>query len=180
MAAVSIVAAITLFGCSNAATPSPASTPSASATNGSLSDLQNRVSAVEALSPGLGEFMMAFQTHIAKVWYAGENGNWDLAKFENGEIEEGMDGAKASRPPAAPMMDGFVAGPMADLDKAIAAKDKTQFEAAYKEVVQGCNSCHTNYTLDKKWPNGRGFIIITVPTQPPVDNQQWSLTASGQ
>ncbi len=63
---------------------------------------------------------------------------------------------------------------LAQLDKAIDAQDKAQFETAYNQTVAGCNSCHANYTADAKYPKGRPFIKITVPTQPPVGNQQWT------
>src|SRR5258706_1122558 len=42
-------------------------------------------------SPGLGEFMVSIQLHHSKLWFAGKNGNWDLAKFELGEIQEALD-----------------------------------------------------------------------------------------
>lgn len=139
-----------------------------------VAQLQQQVKDLQVLSPGLGEFMLGFQTHIAKVWFAGENGNWPLAKFETGEIIEGIDGAKASRPATGPLLDAFTSGTLAQLDKAIDAKDKSQFEATYQQTVDFCNGCHVGYTGDAKYPQGRPFIKITVPTQPPVYNQQWT------
>jgi hypothetical protein len=94
--------------------------------------LQQQVKDLQDLSPGLGEFMIGFQTHLAKVWFAGENGNWPLAKFETGEIIEGMEGAKASRPATGQMLDTFNTTILAHLDKAIDAQDKAQFETTYK------------------------------------------------
>ncbi len=118
--------------------------------------------------------MLGFQTHIAKVWFAGENGNWPLAKFEAGEIIEGMDGAKATRPAAAPLLENFITTQLAQLDKAIDAQDKTQFETAYNQTIAGCNGCHVAYNADPDYPEGRPFIKIIVPTSPLVPNQQWT------
>ena len=42
-------------------------------------------------SPGLGEFMVSIQMHHGKLWFAGKNGNWELANFELGEIRETLD-----------------------------------------------------------------------------------------
>jgi hypothetical protein len=162
---LAIVATATACSGSSTGTQVP-QTPSA--------DLQQQIIALQALSPGLGEFMIGFQTHLAKVWFAGENDNWPLAKFETGEIIEGMDGAKASRPATGQMLDIYNTTLLAQLDKAIDAQDKAQFEAAYEQTVKGCNSCHAAYKADAKYPQGRPFIKITVPTQPPVSNQQWT------
>src|SRR5580700_8297167 len=55
--------------------------------------LQNQIDSLRSrldssYTPGLGEFMLSIQEHHAKLWFAGKNGNWDLADFEMGEIQE--------------------------------------------------------------------------------------------
>ncbi|HMC85687.1 MAG TPA: hypothetical protein VKI61_09180, partial [Chitinophagaceae bacterium] len=59
--------------------------------------LQNRIDSLEkklsqTYKPGLGEFMSSIQIHHAKLWFAGENQNWQLAEFEIGEIKEALEG----------------------------------------------------------------------------------------
>lgn len=171
------VAAISLAGCNTATGPSanPAgSTANVSALNRRISALEARVKTLEALSPGLGEFMLGFQMHFAKAYFAAEDGNWDLAKFELGELKEAADGAEASRPEDAAAIQGFVSGSLAPVQAAVKAKDKAAFETAYRNAVAACNACHAS-TIDrpKAWPHGRGFIKITVPTAPPVTNQDF-------
>jgi hypothetical protein len=41
--------------------------------------------------PGLGEFMTATQLRHAKLWFAGQQNNWDLAAYEIDEIKEGLE-----------------------------------------------------------------------------------------
>src|SRR5882672_5230135 len=58
--------------------------------------LQNRIDSLEkklaqTYKPGLGEFMSSLQIHHAKLWFAGENQNWQLAGFEIGEIKETLE-----------------------------------------------------------------------------------------
>ncbi|HSN08677.1 MAG TPA: hypothetical protein VLS85_06550, partial [Hanamia sp.] len=58
--------------------------------------LQKRIDSLQTLvnnsyKPGLGEFMSDIQVHHAKLWFAGKYGNWDLANFEVGEIQEALD-----------------------------------------------------------------------------------------
>jgi hypothetical protein len=45
--------------------------------------------AAEQYVPGLGEFMSATQVRHAKLWFAGDAKNWELASFELDEITEG-------------------------------------------------------------------------------------------
>lgn len=44
----------------------------------------------EPYQPGLGEFMTATQLRHAKLWFAGEQNNWDLAAYEIDEVKEGL------------------------------------------------------------------------------------------
>ncbi len=61
-------------------------------------NVEERLKKLEAASPRLGEIMSAIQLHFAKLYFAAEARNWDLARFERGEIVEGLDTAAAIRP----------------------------------------------------------------------------------
>jgi hypothetical protein len=54
-------------------------------------------SASDAYLPGFGEFMSATQMRHAKLWFAGDAQNWDLAAFELDEIKEGLEDASRSQ-----------------------------------------------------------------------------------
>src|SRR5262249_41193919 len=43
----------------------------------------------EAYTPGLGELMTLQQMRHAKLWLAGQAGNWELASYELDELDEG-------------------------------------------------------------------------------------------
>src|SRR5258705_5044844 len=45
----------------------------------------------ESYKPGFGEFMSGIQMHHAKLWFAGQNDNWELADFEIHEIQEALE-----------------------------------------------------------------------------------------
>lgn len=169
---------LTLGGCATNSLNSTAATGPSTAQFNSLKSqvntLNTRVTTLESLAPGLGEFMLGFQMHIAKAWYAGEAGNWDLAKFELGELAEGANGAEASRPKDAASLKAFVSGPLATVQTDVANKNKSSFESDYRTAINSCNGCHAGTIDSPKWPNGRGFIKITVPTMPPVGNQNFA------
>src|SRR6266403_1615012 len=61
-------------------------------------DLEQRLKKLETASPKLGEVMSGIQRHLAKLYFAGEARNWDLARFQRGELEEGLMAAAALRP----------------------------------------------------------------------------------
>lgn len=108
--------------------------------------------------------MSSIQMHHAKLWFAGKNGNWELAEFEIGEIQESLDDIKKynqDRPEIKeiPMIDI----PMDSLKAAITAKNAEQFKNSFNLLTNTCNNCHS---ITK-----HGFNKIKIPDTPPVTNQ---------
>jgi hypothetical protein len=125
-------------------------------------------SASDAYVPGLGEFMSATQVRHAKLWFAGDAKNWDLARFELDEIKEGLEDAARLQPtyegiPVADMIKADLDAPLSGLAKAIEAKDRKEFTRAFDVLTAACNACHT--------AAAHAFIRIKRPTAPPVSNQ---------
>lgn len=133
-------------------------------------NLEPRLNRLETASPGVGQIMTRAQLDFAKLYFAGQARNWDLAEFERGEVAEDLKAAVALRPKErgvniAGIMGAFSNGPLTSLQNAIAVYDWPLFRKAYRESVKMCNACHQ--------ATGRPFIVITVPTHPPVFNQRW-------
>lgn len=125
----------------------------------------------KAYVPGLEQFMAAIQNQHAKLWYAGQARNWELAEYQLGEIKEVMSDAQELVPtfknlPLADMLDAVITGEIAALEKAIAAKDFEAFAAGYGKLTQACNACHQ--------ATGNGFIVIQYPLRPGFPNQDFS------
>ncbi len=136
--------------------------------DGSL--LENRLAAVEAAAPGVGDVMSNVQLHFAKLYFAVEASNWDLAKFELHEIEENLEKSVRLRPEEKGVqldgiLEAFKETEFEAMNKAVVSKDKMSFGRAYDDSIAVCNSCHT--------ATGRHFIVITLPMVPPVTNQLW-------
>lgn len=139
-------------------------------------NLEERLKKLEAAAPSPGLFMSAVQLHFAKLYFAGEARNWDLARFERGEILEHLEVVAALRPEegavsVAGIMDAFKNTQLVALKDAIEVKDRGLFRDAYRESMLMCNACHQ--------ATGRPFINIIIPTNPPVSNQRWDATVSG-
>jgi len=140
-------------------------------------NLEQRLKTLEAAAPGVGEIMSAVQRHFAKLYFASEARNWELARFERGEIVENLSAAAALRPEErgvsiAGMVDAFKNTQLVSLLDAVEMKDRRMFREAYQESILMCNTCHQ--------ATGRAFIAITVPTNPPVSNQRWELPPDGE
>jgi hypothetical protein len=127
--------------------------------------------AAKSYVPGLEQFMGVIQNEHAKLWYAGQAGNWELAAYQLSEIKEVMSDVQDLVPtfknlPLAQMIDAVVTGPISDLEKILDAKNARQFSAAYGKLTEACNSCHQ--------AAGVGFIRIRQPVGSAFPNQDFA------
>jgi hypothetical protein len=144
----------------------------ASCGNGQHAEVQRLQAQVDSLRdnsyrPGLGEFMMGIQVHHAKLWFAGEAQNWELANFEMAEIKETMDGIKqycADRPEVKLLK--LIDPAMDSVNAAITQKNEQQFKSSYLLLTNTCNDCHH--------ATQHAFNVIKVPDTPPYSNQVFS------
>lgn len=120
--------------------------------------------------PGLEQFMNVILTEHNKLWFAARARNWPLAEYELGEIKEVMGDVQDLVPvfknlPLADMLDAVIVKEIADLEKAIAAKDFKKFSAGYDKLNAACNACHQ--------ATENGFIVVQRPTSPAFTNQDY-------
>jgi len=111
--------------------------------------------------PGLGEIMTLQQLRHIKLWFAGRAGNWALADYEMGELNEGFE--DVNKLLGGDTVDKMVGDPIKALQKAIEDKNRTAFTTAFDKLSAGCNTCHR--TLD------HGFIVIQRPALLPYSDQ---------
>lgn len=116
--------------------------------------------------PGLGEIMTLQQLRHIKLWFAGQEGNWALARYEIGELKEGFE--DADKLVGGGTVEKMVGAPLTDLQKAADEKNSTAFNAAFDRLSAGCNGCH--HALD------RPFIVIQRPTLLPYSDQSFTPT----
>jgi hypothetical protein len=57
----------------------------------STSSTSSSATSSEPYTPGLGEIMSLQQMRHAKLWFAGQAENWELADYEIDELGEGFD-----------------------------------------------------------------------------------------
>jgi hypothetical protein len=127
-----------------------------------IDSMNKRIDSLYA--PGLGEFMVSIQLHHGKLWFAGKNGNWELANFELGEIQEALDDINhynKDRPEIRELP--MIYSPLDSLKSAVTNKDATAFNRGFILLTNTCNNCHQ--------VTKHGFNKIKIPETPPVSNQ---------
>jgi hypothetical protein len=125
----------------------------------------------EPFKPGLGEIMTLQQMRHLKLWFAVQAGNWGLADYELDELKEGYEDITKYYPvkddvPTGTMAEAVVAKEVADLAKAIAAKDKKTVAGAFDRLTASCNACHQ--------ASKKEFIRIQRPAGNPYTNQAFA------
>lgn len=115
--------------------------------------------------PGLGEIMTLNQMRHAKIYFAGQAGNWALTDYELDELEEGFEDVVKFHPthkdaplPLSELVPKIMNQPIGELRAAVKAKDAAAFTKAYDAVTAACNNCHqaTNF----------GFNVVRRPEGP--------------
>jgi hypothetical protein len=133
--------------------------------------LEKRFESLEKLTPGPGLFMTSAQMHFAKLYYAIQYENWDLAKYEIDQLRERLDQSAIALPEkngvnVVALTDAMKTGVLAKIENDVVGKrDPGGFKDLYLDAIQSCNACHGQ--------TGFGCIRIAVPSAPPVYTQDW-------
>ena len=133
--------------------------------------LQSKIDSLEqrlenCYSPGFGEFMSNIQAHHSKLWFAGQNQNWELANFEVIEIKEALEDIQKFQSEREESKNIVMLNPAIDsISKAINQKNSVQFKSSFVILTNACNNCHraTNF----------GFNRVIVPQTSSFSNQDF-------
>ena len=136
-----------------------------------VSGQQPAPAAKPGYAPGLAEIMIFTQVRHTKLWLAGNAGNWDLADYEIDELKEGFEDVEKYHPdfkgvPVGKMVDTTIMPPVAEVEKAVKARDRTKFAAAFDKLTAACNACHQ--------AANRSVIVIQRPASSPFPNQSFA------
>ncbi len=135
--------------------------------------MQQRIDSLQtklttAYKPGFGEFMSSIQTHHAKLWWAGQHKNWQLADFEMHEIMEATTAIQQyetdrkeskSIPMLQPALDS--------VNNAIQQKNTVLFNSSYTLLTNTCNACHQ--------ANNFAFNKVKIPSVNTFSNQDFEI-----
>jgi hypothetical protein len=141
--------------------------------SGSNEALQNRIDSLESrlagtYKPGFGEFMSGIQSHHAKLWFAGQNQNWQLCDFEVHEIMEAIDNIEkyqAARKESQKI--GMIRPALDSMNAAIEQKDPALFKSSYTLLTNTCNNCHHAVQFE--------FNVVKIPEIQNFSNQDFKV-----
>ena len=118
--------------------------------------------------PGMGEIMSSVQMQHAKLWFAGENKNWPLAEYNVSLIRSGFKKIQLYHAGTFEAKAASMINPAMDsVTNAIGQKNGPGFKRSFLFLTTTCNNCHT--------VTKHAFNVITVPTTPPVGNQDFNV-----
>ncbi|MEO8111243.1 MAG: hypothetical protein ABI594_14465 [Ginsengibacter sp.] len=121
----------------------------------------------DTYKPGFGEFMTSIQAHHAKLWFAGQNQNWQLCDFEIHEIMENIEGIKLYETERKESKLIDMIDPAIDsINQAIQKKDPTFFKSSYVLLTNTCNNCHKAVQFE--------FNVVKIPDTQSFSNQDFS------
>jgi hypothetical protein len=113
--------------------------------------------------PSISDLMIAtIQPRHERLWQAEQDGNWEFAAYELGNLQGAFDRLGHAHPIehdiSFPDMIAAVTGqPFKELKGAIQSKDTTGFAKAYADLTDACNSCHQALN--------HGVVEIRVPSR---------------
>ena len=122
-------------------------------------------SGAEQYLPRLGDIMNLVQVRHAKLWFAGQAKNWDLAGYELAQLKQSLSDAAAFYSGLPVDNVTTLSQPIQSISDAITAKDGKRFASEVTELTSGCNACHAS--MD------RGYVAIRIPTEKPFGNQDF-------
>jgi hypothetical protein len=120
----------------------------------------------ESYVPGLGTIMESIQWRHIKLSYAGKSANWELARYELGQMQESLSDAARLYQGIPIEQVSAIEQPVMALSDAIKSKDGPRFTRAFADLTSACNSCHTGAQV--------GFITIQIPTASPFSDQSFA------
>ena len=133
--------------------------------------LQKQIDSLEiklkdTYKPGFGEFMSNIQAHHAKLWFAGQNQNWELADFEIHEIMESIENVKKYQQERKESeLIGMINPALDSVNKAIEQKNPEQFNKSYSLLTNTCNRCHQAAHFE--------FNVVKIPDAQTFSNQDF-------
>ena len=120
----------------------------------------------EPYVPALGEIMTSAQFRHIKLWFAGKQENWELARYELRQINRNLEDAVVLYRGIPVDYVASTVDPLKAMGAAIEAKDAGAFAKGFRALTDSCNMCHQAI--------GRGFIVVQVPTTQPFSNQSFA------
>ena len=120
--------------------------------------LLQQVREIKAAMPKFGIPMREVGERFQNMYFAGQAGNWGLARYMSRSMNAAMNPTKVTQEYLYPFWENFYSNYYKPVNSAIDAQDSKAFEQEIIAVIDKCNSCH--FTM------GFAFVKVRKPTVP--------------
>lgn len=127
------------------------------------------------IQPGLGTVMIEYGNRMARLFFAGNAGNWDMATYQIAEMKEIQETGEITRPNRADPLKAFETSYLDPVDAAAKAKDASAFVATFNAMIDGCNGCHA--AASSATYSSYEFIEVQIPEADPADYLRWDASS---
>lgn len=103
---------------------------------------EEQIRSVEAQLRGLDVAMVEIGYRFGELYFAGQDRNWDYAKYQADKVRLALELALDRRPKRAASAQPFLQDDLPALARAIEAKDADRYQAAMDQLRTGCMKCH--------------------------------------
>jgi hypothetical protein len=113
--------------------------------------------------PSISDLMIAtIQPRHERLWHAVEDGNWEFAAYELGNLHGAFERLGHAHPVTqnisfTEIIASVTEQPFKQLNSAVQSKDGAAFGKAYADLTDACNSCHQALN--------HGVVEIVVPSR---------------
>jgi hypothetical protein len=119
----------------------------------------------------LAPYMASLQRYTEKLFLAGANEHWELARFYEHEVEEVAEelvegGFEEDGHDVSALTQTMLLPAVARVEAATDARSPEAFDAAYRGLLAACNACHD--------ATDHGFIRLQVPDANAFPSQDFS------
>jgi hypothetical protein len=155
---------------SSSAAAAPGSAERITALEEQVASLRERL---DQLMPETAVLMAQVQIQHAKLYYAGQAKNWELAAYSLHEINEALQAVQTFNDqfedfptPLSELVPSLVGPPLGEIHAAIRTSDAARFESAFTSLTAACNACHVTLS--------HGFIQVVTPQGREFTNQSFA------
>lgn len=144
-----------------------------------LQSLTAEIESIKGRLPDQAHAMAYVGYQFSNLWFAGQKANWPLADFYWKETKSHLNWAVRIIPKRkdnagreidlVAILQALENTPLKQLGDAISAKDKSNFDNAYRATLEGCYACHK--------ASDKPFIRPQVPSQPDANIVNFEPTA---
>ena len=104
---------------------------------------------------GMDMAMIEIGARYNELYWAGQDSNWEYAKYQLDKIRTALEIGLEQRPKRAKSAEMFLTDILPSVREAIQKQDGDLFQQRFNTLTANCNTCHT---LEKM-----GFIPVSVP-----------------